>query len=66
MKLPEWVTRMIGRAPTPNVSGEDRAVLGREEDRLAAKLAVITGKRRDEVLAEAYRRADRILGERRP
>jgi hypothetical protein len=56
---------MLGRSPAV-VATAEKVKLDREEHRLAGRLAILTGKRRDDVLAEAYRRADRILTEKRP
>lgn len=44
---------------------EDRVLLDQAEGVVAGKLSRMTGKRRDEVLAESYRRADKILACRR-
>ena len=62
----QWVARMLGLShATTTIEPAERAVLDQEEGRLAGRLAVLTGKRRDDVLAEAYRRADLLLERRR-
>lgn len=64
MKFREWVARMLGRSQTVVLAPAEKVELDQEEGRLAGRLAILTGKRRDDVLAEAYRRADRILTEK--
>lgn len=64
--LRKWVARMLGLAhSTTTIEPAERAALDLEEGRLAGRLATLTGKRRDDVLAEAYRRADLLLERRR-
>lgn len=43
----------------------DRYTLERRQQRVAEKIARASGRSRDEVLVEAYRRADRVLAEPR-
>jgi hypothetical protein len=55
---------MLGRKQ----ADDDRAgriLLDEHETQTAARLSKLTGQRRDQVLREAYRRADQILAEPR-
>lgn len=59
MKFWERITAMFGYNPTlPDHDG--RVILDQTEGRMAGRLSKLTGKRRDEVLAEAYRRAETL------
>lgn len=60
MSLREWIDRMLGRRQN-HIDEGARVVLDQAENQMAGRLSKLTGKRRDDVLAEAYRRADRIL-----
>lgn len=62
MNIRERVAAMLGFQTSK--TDDTRVRLDREEARMAGRLSRLTGRRRDEVLAEAYRRADRILAER--
>lgn len=62
MNLRERIAAMLGHPPPDQ---PDLVKLDQAEGRMASRLSKLTGKRRDEVLAEAYRRADKILAERR-
>jgi hypothetical protein len=61
-RLKEWITAMFGRMQT-RADEDARVILDRAEGRIAGRLSKLTGKRRDEVLRESYRRADKILGQ---
>lgn len=65
MKVKEWLQRMfVGKPAVP----ESDAVKQRLTDRQSAvadRLAKMQGTSRDAVLAEAYRRADRLLAKSR-
>ena len=59
-----FIDSLFGRPPTPP-DDEDRVMLDGAEMRQADRLSKLTGRRRDEVLAESYRRADKILAGKR-
>ena len=62
MSFRDWLLHLLGhRAPA---SDPAREVLDRQQGNLADRLAKLKGVTRDEVLNEAYRRADRILSEK--
>lgn len=42
-----------------------RAKLDTQQQQIASRLSKLTGKKRDDVLAEAYREADAVMGGRR-
>jgi hypothetical protein len=63
MKIREWLVKM-GIAP-PHVPDAVKDKLTNRQEAVADKLAAMKGTTRDEVLAEAYRRADRILAGKR-
>ena len=58
MRLRELIDFFLGRPPPP-VDDEGHIMLDREESKQADRLSKLTGKRRDQVLAEAYDRARR-------
>lgn len=58
-RFTKWIEAMFGRTPTH--TDETRVVLSRTQLAQATRLSKLTGKTRDEVLREAYRKADRIL-----
>ena len=62
-RLTDWIAAMFGR--TPPTPDPERIKLDVAEGRMAGRLSRLTGKRRDEVLAESYRRADKILSRKR-
>lgn len=64
MNLLRRIVAMFGHAPKPH-DEDERVILDQAEGRIAGRLSRLTGKRRDEVLAESYRRADRILAGKR-
>jgi hypothetical protein len=64
MSIRKWIDAMLGRTQTDH-DQEARVILDDAEGRMAGRLSTLTGRRRDEVLAESYRRADKILAERR-
>lgn len=47
--------------PHTHTDAETQVLLDDAEGKLAGRLSKLSGKRRDEVLAEAYRRADDIF-----
>lgn len=49
------------KQPETHIDPETKVILDDAEGKLAGRLSKLTGKRRDDVLAEAYRRADKIL-----
>lgn len=51
---------MLGRRQN-HIDDSARVVLDQTEGRMASRLSRLTGKRRDEVFAESYRRADKLL-----
>ena len=57
MNLRQWWDSLRGKAPT-DADDEVRVMLDQAEVSIASRLSKLTGKRRDEVLAESYRRAD--------
>lgn len=64
MNFRGWIDAMLGRTQTRR-DAEARVILDRAEIQQADRLSRLTGKRRDEVLAESYRRADKILAGKR-
>ena len=52
--IKEWFMHLMGRSE-PDAQ---REVLSNGQKDLASRLSRLTGKRRDDVLAEAYRRGD--------
>ena len=61
-----WVRLMaIIRGTPPHVPDPAKADLNQRQLDIAGRLARMKGVTRDEVLAEAYRRADRIVANRR-
>lgn len=54
-----WWDRLFSH-PLKN-DGEVRVVLNQEEKRQASKLSKLTGRTRDQVLREAYRKSDAIM-----
>lgn len=54
-----------GKHPETYVDPETKVALDDAEGKLAGRLSKLTGKRRDQVFAEAYRRADEILARRK-
>ena len=61
--LIDWIAAMFGRAAPTDV--QERIKLDVAEGQMAGRLSRLTGKRRDEVFAESYRRADKILSRKR-
>lgn len=60
----ELIDAMFGRhQPPPDT--ESRVLLDRQERQTADRLSKLTGKRRDEVLREAYRNADQTYAAKR-
>ena len=57
MSWKEWLDNMLGR-PRPAHDEVKQVILDRTEVAQADRLSKLTGRRRDEVLSEAYRRAD--------
>lgn len=57
--LKEFIDAMLGRTPPP-LHDDDKVLLDAAEKRVAGRLSKMTGKTRDEVLAESYRRADAL------
>lgn len=53
------------RGPPPATPNADKQKLTQRQASIADRLAEMKGVTRDEVLAEAYRRADRILAAKR-
>lgn len=64
MKFREWVMEMIFRGPAEPRPDRVKERLTARQEIVAEKLAQMKGTTRDEVLAEAYRRADKILARR--
>jgi hypothetical protein len=62
-RFTDWIEAMFGRAPA--YKDETRVVLTHTQSEQATRLSKLTGKTRDEVLREAYRKADKILVDRR-
>lgn len=62
MRLMQWLAQMFSSSPHAPKVVKDR--LTRRQDDVADRLARMQGKTRDEVFAEAYRRADKILKQR--
>lgn len=60
-----WLDTLLGRHRETHVSDGTRVQLDKAESRLAGRLSRLTGKNRDDVLAEAYRRADHMISERK-
>ena len=54
MSVKEWLDSMLGRKP---VDVSTRVELDSQQMKIAGRLAKMQGSTRDEVLAEAYRRA---------
>lgn len=63
MSLRELLMTLFGRGQ--RVDDPAHVALDAKQTSLAARLARLKGVTRDEVLAEAYRRADRTLAEHR-
>lgn len=64
MRLIEWFkVLLVGRVPKP--PDPIRALLTRRQNDVADRLGAMKGATRDEVLREAYRRADRSFAARR-
>jgi hypothetical protein len=62
MQLPRWLRTLLrGRRMNPDPV---EAELNQRQVQVAERLAKMQGKTRDEVLREAYRRADRIMAAR--
>lgn len=59
-RLMSWL-----RGQTPATPNADKQKLTQRQASIADRLAEMKGVTRDEVLAEAYRRADRILAAKR-
>lgn len=57
MNVRQWWDSLRGKAPT-DADHEVRVMLDQAEVSIASRLSKLTGKKRDEVLAESYRRAD--------
>ena len=55
MSIREWFMHLVGRSE-PNKPERDALSKGQKD--LAGRLSKLTGKNRDEVLAESYRRGD--------
>ena len=64
MSLLERIAAMFGNTPAP-LDEDERVILDQAEGRIAGRLSKLPGRTRDEVLAESYRRADKILAGRR-
>jgi len=64
MTLKEWVAAMLGHKPQTS-KDEVHARLDMAQNQIAGQLARMQGKTRDQVLNEAYRRADEILASKR-
>lgn len=64
MTLREWLMTLL-RGQSPPTPNPDKEKLTRRQLDTADRLAEMRGTTRDEVLAEAYRRADRILATKR-
>lgn len=60
MNLWQWWDHWRGRPPYKS-DPETRVVLTEAEHSQAGRLAKLTGKTRDEVLREAYRKSDAML-----
>ena len=58
MSWKEWIAAVFGLSAPPH-EDEGHIMLDREESKQADRLSKLTGKRRDQVLAEAYDRARR-------
>lgn len=66
MTFREWLRRLLlGQPPKPTTPSLDKSRLSQRQIEIADRLAQMQGVTRDEVLAEAYRRADRTLAARR-
>ena len=61
MSLKDWWDGMFGHRSRPPEDTDARVILTREESSQATRLSRLTGKTRDEVLREAYRKSDAIL-----
>lgn len=59
----EWIDAMLGRTQN-HTDNQARVILDDAEGRIAGRLSKLTGKRRDEVLAESYRRSEELYRER--
>lgn len=57
MSIKEWIDAMLGRRPD-QLDESKQVLLDRTEYAQAERLSKLTGRKRDEVLAESYRRAD--------
>lgn len=64
MTLREWLMTLI-RGQSPSTPSPEKQKLTQRQLNQAQRLAEMKGITRDEVLAEAYRRADRILAAKR-
>ena len=63
MTFREWITSLFGmRKPTPDPA---RQRLDSHQRQIAERLSRMRGSTREDVLAEAYRRADRELAKGR-
>ena len=60
MNLPDWIKAMLFGISSVRVDPA-KALLNRRQIQVADRLAEMKGITRDEVMAEAYRRADRIV-----
>lgn len=63
MKVKEWVVRHLYPPATRTQDPVKEGLTARQEI-VADRLARMQGKTRDQVLAEAYRRADKLLARR--
>lgn len=59
MTLMESLMALFGRTTTPP-DAPVRAELDAQQSNIATRLSKLTGKKRDDVLAEAYRKADQL------
>lgn len=64
MSLKDWIVTLL-RGPRYPYAEREKVVLDRRQVVVADKLARMQGRTRDEVLAEAYRRADQTIARRR-
>ena len=66
MNLREWIVTLVtGKPPAEHTPDPVKVRLSERQADVASRLAQMQGKTRDEVLAEAYRRADRLVARRR-
>lgn len=61
MSLRRWIASLFVHPPIPDPA---RKALDTQQKNIAQRLSRLTGHTRDEVLREAYRRADRIVAKK--